>query len=227
VVIVRAETERRLVLPHSLDERTVQGGLEGVFAQLDELLDDDGIPHRFCVSCTPVWFGCFVHLFPRAAAPPLFFDELEIDESTIEALPRLDRLRDVIPEARIFSSDFKCSARPSEIAGLIEALVSFATLDGVLIGMASDGEQWRVSVRDGRQRQRANIEDTKYVELRPVLPLLDAALARRKSPYRLHRFHGDGFDDGICLATPDEAEELGRLQYFVDPYGASLVRGMD
>jgi hypothetical protein len=50
------------------------------------------------------------------------------------------------------------------------------------------------------------------------LPLLGEALARRASPYRLHRCFGDGFEDVIARAKPEEARRLEALQFFVNPY---------
>lgn len=217
VVVAKVTTERRLTFAVA-DDAGVREALEPLLVQIDELLAADGIPHRFCVSCERSWFGCFVHLLPRDVDVPLFFEAATIDERVSQVVPRLARIRDVVPEARIFSSDFKCSARPSDIEELLASLLAFATLEDVRVGIVMDDGRWKVSVRDGRRQQEAWIEDQKYVDVAPVLPLFDVALARRERPNRLYRFWGDGFDDGICLASPEEATELTKLQYFVDPY---------
>ncbi len=205
-----------------------------VLADLNGLLAAAGCALR-CVAIVgePFFYGCRIALLDRLWLAALSRTRCVVpgclDAGELAALDvvlgtyppaelattplRLPRIDELVQRENILDHDFKCSARPSDLAELIAELGRFARV-AVEVGACThvaDGYAFAVTYRN----MPATIElaDDKYADVSPILEYLNALLATRTPHHQLYSFRSGTWGGGLVRATDEEAAKLRLAGY--------------
>ncbi len=154
---------------------------------------------------------------PARDASPSFARPLT-EPSDASACPRISRVEEVIPAQRIFESDFKTPAGPSDVEVLVERLSTLAELTvAVSAATSAVGHEcaWDIPVRAGREKATIRGQNHKYPDIASIVKDLNGVLATARSPYRFHFFDAEACSRGLLLADERETLELRAHTYVV------------
>jgi hypothetical protein len=128
--------------------------------------------------------------------------------------PRVLELEEILDRADIREDDFKCSARPSDFDDLIQEIARFARIAvEVSPHFVHDGDDWIATVTYRGHESAVRIEDSKYVNPRPILEYLNGLLATRTPLRQLYHYRAGGYAGGLVRATDEQARQLRELGY--------------
>lgn len=224
-----------LAYPASLGSRPLVEVFPQMIGDLNRLLHEAGVAHRYVVMTGAPYF--YAHrlllLDPSWLAIVARYRQVRpecLDEATRASLvhplgaypstapastpPRLPGIADLVARDRILGSDFKCSARPSDFPDLIEEIARFARI-AVEIGadLVDEGEVVAVPVTHRGVTSIVRVDNAKYVNPTSILTYLNGLLATRTPRHQLYLYRAGGYAGGIVRATDDEAARLRRLGY--------------
>lgn len=206
-----------------------------VIGQLNRALESGRCDHRLLiVAGAPLWYEHRLFLLPtpwanqiaffretvngcltprrEPMAWPIRYPELPIDVD----FPRLPEVREIVPEARVLDSDFKCSARPSDFFDVLREIAGFARLELDVDEEARQGpgpDECTLTVTCRDRGATIIVESRKYLNVAPIVEAFNRFIEESDSELRLYQYDGGHFDGGVLLANAAEVTELRRCGY--------------